>query len=183
MKFPSTLALAAAIALAVPTAAHAQDASAAAAESVEIQLAQEIIENGFPPETRMGMFDDVIDQLLGQMRASLPNIQDDPRRAAVFDRHAERVRATSMEVLSDHIDAIMDSLVVAYADQFNEAELRGLHEFIMTPEGHGFLARTAEVNGHPAFAAANQAYMQDYFSRMPQLIEQLQADIAKIGSD
>jgi len=182
MKIVTAIA-AAAISLAVPAQVSAQDAAPAGISATEMQLARDIIDNGFPPETRMGMFDEVINQLLVQMRASMPDLQSDPQMAAVFDRHVERVRATSMDVLSRHIDPIMESMVVAYADQFSEAELRGLHGFIMTPEGHGFLARTAEINGHPAFAQANQAYMQEYLAQMPQLMEQLRADVEQARAE
>ncbi|MWV28093.1 DUF2059 domain-containing protein [Aurantiacibacter rhizosphaerae] len=171
---------AAAITFAIPSQAFAQDTVPPAAE---MQLAREIIDNGYPPETRMGMFDDVIIQLLAQMRASLPDVSDNPEMAVAFDRHVERVRATSMEVLAGHLDSLMESMVVAYAEQFTIEELQGLHSFIMTPEGHGFLARMSEVNGHPAFAKANQAYMQDYLAKMPGLVEQLRADVEKINGE
>ncbi len=175
-----TAVAAAAITLAVPGQAIAQDTAPSAAE---MQLAREIIDNGFPPETRMGMFDDVISQLLSQMSAAMPDVSDNPAMAAAFERHVERVRATSMEVLADHIDPLMDSMVIAYADRFTMDELQGLHSFIMTPEGHGFLARMSEVNGHPAFAQANQAYMQEYLAKMPGLVEQLRADVEKISGE
>ncbi|WP_120078500.1 DUF2059 domain-containing protein [Aurantiacibacter odishensis] len=182
MKFVSAIA-AVAMSLGVPSVVQAQDATPAEASSVELQLAREIIDNGYPPETRMGMFDEVINQLLTQMRASLPNVGDNPQMAVVFDRHVARVRETAMKVLADHIDPIMESMVIAYADQFTAEELRGLHSFIMTPEGHGFLLGMSEVNGHPAFAQANQAYMQEYLAEMPSLMEQLRADAEKISSE
>ena len=160
------------------TSATAQEASHAA--SIEMQLAGDIIANGFPPETRLEMFDATIEQMLAQMRASLPQLGQDPKLDAAFDRHVSRVRETAMQVLAGHVDPIMDSLVVAYADEFTEAELRGLHGFIMSPEGRGFLSRTAEVNGHPAFAAANQAYMTEYLSHMPDLMQQLRADVERV---
>ncbi len=172
---------AAAIGLAAPMQAAAQDDASAATASARLTLAREIIDNGFPPETRMGMFDDVIDQLLVQMQASLPDLGRSPQMAAAFDQHIARVQATSMDVLSRHIDPIMEGMVIAYAEQFTVEELRGLHTFIVSPEGHGFLARTTAIGSHPAFAAANQAYLEEYFSHMPELMGQLEQDLERIG--
>ncbi len=171
-----TAVAAAAISLAMAAPAMAQIEP----QTIELELARDIIDNGFPPEARMGMFDDVINQLLAQMRASMPNIDSDPEMTGVFDRHVERVRATSMEVLSHHIDPLMEAMVIAYADQFTLEELQALHGYVTSPQGHGFLARMAEVNGHPAFAAENQAYMQDYLSHMPELLDQLRHDVESV---
>ncbi len=167
---------AAAIGLAMPMQGHAQSEPTAALDDGKLALATEIIDSGFPPDTRMGMFDDVINQLLAQMRTAIPNVDNDPEMAEVFDRHVERVRATSMEVLSEHIDPLMNAMAIAYADEFTLEELQALHAYVTSPQGHGFLARTAAINAHPAFSAANQAYMQDYLSHMPQLMEQLRED-------
>ncbi|MGB3796697.1 MAG: hypothetical protein WA957_10400 [Alteraurantiacibacter sp.] len=174
----AVLVIAASIGIAVPGMAQAQDGT----PDARLELAQEIIETGYPLEARMGMFDQVIGQMLTQMRASFPNLKESAEAGAIYDRHAERVQATSMDVLSRHIDPIMNSLAVAYSDQFTLEELQALHSFIMSPQGNGFLARMADANAHPAFAEANQAYMQEYLGHMPELMQKLADDVEEINA-
>ncbi|WP_158610963.1 DUF2059 domain-containing protein [Aurantiacibacter spongiae] len=168
----------AALIAAMPFAACAQEAERA--PPTELGLAREIIDNGFPPETRMDLFTGFVDQLTAQMLNTAAGLRDDPKLAAALERHRERVIALSRRTLEDHLGPLMDSMALAYADTFTRAELEGLHAFVTSPAGHGFLARSMEINSHPAFAEANQAYMNDYMEGVPALQDQLRADVTRI---
>lgn len=171
------LIVAGALALALPSLAAAQDSAPPAGE---MQLAREIVDQGFPEESRMAMFTGVATDLIAQIRQSIPGAKDDPEMMAAIDAHAERTIGVMKDVLGDHLDPLMDSLVLAYAETFSREELEGLHGFITSPAGHGFLARSAEMTSHPAFAGANQAYMADFMAHLPNLQEQLRADVTAI---
>ena len=167
--------------LPVPSASFAQEAETAAdAEQVSnLELAREVIELGFPEETRIGSMLGVADQLIAQMRAGNPQWQSDPRLERVFDRFAARVLETTSDVLSRHIDDMMEGMALAYADSFSREELLAIREFVSSPAGRGFLTRVTNLNTHPAYAEANQAYIDEYMTYMPGLQQELLRDLTE----
>ena len=167
-----------ALAFVIPTStAFAQDA--ATAQLTELQLAQQIVDRGFPDEERIAIFTGVATDMMSQIRASLPSEARKPAVDAILDAHMERVLGTMDELLAVHMDPLMAGLVTAYSETFTREELEGLHTFIMSPAGEGFLARTATMMAHPAFAEANQEYMSDFMARLPSLQQQLQTDLMR----
>lgn len=141
------------------------------------QLAAQIVEYGYPPEGRLAMFMNVADEVSGQLIAAMPNVMEDPQMRAVVERHAERISAGTRDVLEDHIDNLMEALAIAYAENFTRAELEGLHAFVSSPAGRGFLARSTAVASHPAFVKANQAYLAQYMAKLPRLQDQFMAEV------
>lgn len=168
---------AAAIAVSTPSLAWAQDENLQLS-ATQMALAREVIDLGFPPETRMDTMVGVADQLIGQLMASNPSLKTDPKLRAVMDRFRQRVVAVTRETLAVHIDGMMEAMAQAYAESFTAGELAALHAFVSTPEGRGMLTRMSDINSHPTYAAANQAYINDYMLRVPGLQQELMQDVA-----
>lgn len=175
-------AFAASMALLAPsTASFAQEAATATdvAQVSDIELAREVIALGFPEETRMDSMVGIADQIITQMRAGNPQWQSDPRMERVFDRFAARVLETTREVLARHIDDMMEGMALAYADSFSREELLAIREFVSSPAGRGFLTRVTDLNTHPAYAEANQAYVDEYMTYMPALQQEFMRDLTE----
>lgn len=172
------------LAAATPASALAQeDVSATTAPNeAQLVLAREVIDNGFPPETRIDAMLGVADQMIGQIMAANPNIDSDPRVRRVMDDFAESVIDTTRSVLEGHMDGLMEGMAIAYAESFSEPELLALRDFVSTEEGYGFLTRITHINSHPAYAEANQRYVNDYMTHMPALMAELQASLADAAS-
>ena len=165
--------------LATPVEVWAQDVPAT--ELTNLQLAREIVDRGYPVEGRMDMFTSFVDELISQMRTAGPAAAGDAQLSAVLDKYGERVVELTRKVLGRHLDEIMEGMVLAYADTFTRDELEGLHAFISSPAGEGFLARSMAVMSHPAYAQANQDYMADYMRQMPGLEAELRAELSRLA--
>ena len=162
------------LAMTMPVAVQAQAAAGSESNAnLRQQLAREIVENGFPQDTRMDLFGGVMQQLINQMNVAQPQLQDDPEAMEVVHRFQQRAIDLGMATLADHMDSLMEGLALAYADIYTYAELKAFHAFITSPEGHGFLAKSSAAAGHPAFAAANQVYMNEYMAKLPELQAEL----------
>ncbi len=178
MKFVSVCAIAA-LSLAVPTFAHAQENPAASISLVELQLASEIIDTAYPQGSREPMFMAVSEQMEQQVMASvMQQMGDVPAgaRKVIHDWQAT-VTGQQREILRRHIPAIMQAWAESYANIFSEAELRDILAFVQTDTGRTFLMKSTDVISDPAFASANQAYMDETMAlmqdRMPDLISGL----------
>lgn len=128
----------------------------------------------------MEMFTGFVGEMIDQFIASNPDLTREPQLRAAVDRYSGRVVALTEEVLSDHIDDLMEALVIGYSEHFTRAELECLHAFISSEAGHGFLARSTQIMAHPLVAEANQRYMADYMARVPALQAEFQADLMRI---
>ncbi|MEL7189949.1 MAG: hypothetical protein AAGK17_10395, partial [Pseudomonadota bacterium] len=65
-------------------------------------------------------------------------------------------------------------------------ELEDILAFVATPSGQAFMTKQTQIIAHPAFAEANQAFIEETLgvvtNRMPALIERLQAyEASKTG--
>ena len=174
----------AAIALAVgmlsPIVAQAQaqePLSIVSPDPAKVALARTVLDNGFPPETRMESMVGVADMLIDQIIASNPSLASDAKLRPVMERFSDRVIETTRTVLAEHMDSLMEGMAIAYADKFTDAELEALAAFVATEEGNGVLTKITEVNTHPAYAEANQRYMNEYMTYMPQLQAELLQDL------
>jgi len=171
------------LAVAYPVTAQAQDASVETAEtatSENLELARVIIDLGFPPEAREETFRTAMEQVGGQIAASVPELQDDTQVMALVESAQAEALEIGMATLDVHMDAMMEAMAVSYADTFSGDELQALHGFLSSTEGAGFIARMAETNAHPAFAAANQAYLNDYMRAVQPLQRRVTADIVEL---
>lgn len=172
---------AALLALATPAAVLAQDAAPAAPSS--LVLAQEIVDAGFPANQRMAMFSASTRELMAQVRQSLGPETRKPAVEDVLDAYEARTMALTEQMLTRHLDALMQGIVVAYAETLNREQLEGLHSFVTSPAGRGFLAQSTLMMSHPAFAEANTAYMTDYLAELPRLQQQLREDLTRAMSE
>lgn len=175
MKFVIVLAVAA-MSLAVPALAQAQKSPAATTSAVELQLAREIIDTGYPQDVREPMFMAVSEQMEQQVMASvMQQMGDAPAgaRKVIRDWQAE-VTEEQRQILRRHIPALMQAWAASYASIFSEAELRDILAFVQTDTGRTFMMKSTDVIGDPAFASANQAYLDETMAlmqdRMPDLI-------------
>lgn len=149
----------------------------------EMQMAQEIVDRGFPEDQRMAMFPGFASELIKQLRTAMPATGQVPKIDAAVDRYIGKIMVVMEEVLADHMDDLMGSLVVAYAESLEREQLEGLHSFIMSPAGEGFLAKSANVMQNPTFANANMGYMADYMPKAQQLQSEFQSEIMQIAME
>jgi hypothetical protein len=171
--------LASGLALSLAASSFSTPAMAQQAETLELrhQLAQEIIDRGFPEETRMDLFGGVMQQLVAQLNVAQPELAENPVVQEIVLAYQQRAIALGMATLENHMDALMEALAASYAEIYSLDELHGFHAFVTTPQGYGFLAKSSAAAGHPAFAAANQAYMNEYMAQIPQLQQELREEL------
>lgn len=133
-----------------------------------LELATQIVDIGYPEETREALFYGPMDQTIGQMRKSLgPYLpSDDPEAVKILDDWIVKYTAESKVILAKHIPAIMDGMAQAYAVLFTEEELRDILAFVETPSGKQFFDLMPQVMGEPGFADANQAYMDESMEKL-----------------
>ena len=181
MKFPIIAAVAlASCSLAFgATAASAQDASSSSQSDEKAALASAIIDRAFPSDRRMAIFLATADQMEAQVLASLSKqLDDDGALRLVKDWQAE-LKPAQNELLASHLPNLMDGLASAYADTFTAAELRAILDFVNTESGQSFMLKSSEIMASPAFAQANQAYMDETMTltmeRLPKLVETIVA--------
>ncbi|WP_239805956.1 DUF2059 domain-containing protein [Croceicoccus hydrothermalis] len=149
--------------------AHADEQSALA-------LARQIVADAYPEEERAAMFGGAADAAVAQMMSAV-GADVPPGVRAIVEEETNRFLADSKDVLARHIPALMDSYAIAYRDEFTEAELRDIADFVKTPTGSTFLTRSVKMIGNPAFAAANQAYMAEIMAMMPELRQRVETRV------
>ncbi|WP_271077924.1 hypothetical protein [Aurantiacibacter sp. MUD61] len=180
MKIVSALA-AAAFTVALPSAAQSQEAPSAASETIEMQLAHQILDTAYPEDVREPMFMAVSEQMEQQVMASvMQQVGDAPAGArAVIREWQASITSEQREILRRHVPSLMQAWAVSYASIFSEEELRDILAFVQTDSGASFMLRTNDVISDPAFATANQAYINETMAlmleRMPDLIQGLVA--------
>ena len=114
-----------------------------------------------------------------QVLASLSKqLDDDGALRLVKDWQAE-LKPAQNELLASHLPKLMDGLARAYADTFTAADLRAILDFVNTESGQSFMLKSSEIMASPAFAQANQAYMDETMAltmeRLPKLVETIVA--------
>ena len=166
----------------IVTAAFAPAMAQEAAQPVaqELVLARQIVEYGFPPETRMDVFGAVMNQVVAQLNAATLDLADDPEISAIVTRFQNEALSLGMATLAGHMDGMMEGMAVGYAESFSLPELQALHAYVSTPEGHGFMAKTAAVNSHPAMVAASQGFINEYLGQVPALQQDLRAELTEV---
>lgn len=173
-----------ALCTALPAFAQESDqtgqSSTTQSSNIELQLAQEIVESGFPPETRMDVFGAVMQQVVSQLNQSMPDMQSDPEVMDIVNRFQQRVLNEGLTVLAEHMQPMMDAMAVGYSEIFTLTELQALHAYITSPEGRGFLARTATVNTHPAYVSASQVYLNEYIALVPSMQQEFRDELAAL---
>ena len=124
-------------------------------------IASQIIDIAYPAEQREEMFFKASISMSDQMLASLDGTIADQGAQAILDQTIEEMHAEQLEILRDHIPAIMAGFSKANANMFTYDELVDILDFVKTPTGSQFLLKSTEIISDPDFAAANQAYMSE----------------------
>jgi Uncharacterized protein conserved in bacteria (DUF2059) len=174
----------------VPVGALAQEGDegvVAAVDPVKLELAREVVNLGFPEETREAVFFAAVDQTVLQMReASLKAYGlegEDPGALAVLDGWIDEYITDSKAVLQSHIPSIMEGMTLSYAAMFTTTELRDIRDFVATPSGQRFFELSSAVMAQPNFAAANQAYMNEVQSQLPAAVQDLRGRLQEYFSE
>ena len=183
-------AIAAGLAIALPQTVAAQQTVSAGpvtASEEQVEVARQLLETGFPEETRAPSMLAVAELMFEQIVAASPVPMRDPRITPVIERFQQRIMETTARTLDIHMADLMEGLAIAYAETFTAAELEALAAFAATDAGRGVLTRITQANTHPAFAAANQEYVSDYMAQLPalqaQFANELVAAMAGDGKD
>ncbi|WP_299192433.1 DUF2059 domain-containing protein [uncultured Erythrobacter sp.] len=189
MHHSKKIVLCAAVALAaLPYAANAQDSSDPAIEApneVNLAIARQIVDLGFPVETREQIFFGTMDQMVAQTReATLRAYElEDEGAIAIMDQWVADYMEDSKDVLRSHIPSLIDGLAASYAAIFTRRELEDILAFVSTPSGQRYFELSSAILAEPNFAAANQAYMNDSQALLPgamnDLIERLRTYMAE----
>lgn len=165
----------------LPTAGYAQDEQAPEAlqtpDLEHMALAQGVIDQAFPEEARTALFQESSELMQAQMTQTLANLVKDAGAIEILTAWQEAINVESSAILQRNIPMLMDGMATAYADTFSKKELADILEFVSTPSGQAFMLRSTDVLSHPAFAAANQTYIDEsmelVISNLPDLIEDL----------
>ncbi len=183
--------------MAITSPLAAQDAPAATAVSAEaatsetafdpeaLSLASQIVDIGYPEESREALFFGTMDQTVLQMRQAIgPNLpQNDPGAMAIFDSWVLKYTAQSKDVLRKHIPSIMVGMTEAYAKVFTVKELTDILAFVETPSGKKFFELSPAVLGEPSFADANQRYLDESMELLGPAQQELLDDLMEYIED
>lgn len=146
---------------------------ASAQDARRLELARSIVEQGYPPESRVEVFGGAMTQISDQLLQTVsPDLRENAEVMELLVAFQDKLISHGKAVMSRHIDTMMDGLAHAYAAEFSTTELESLHAYVASAEGHGFLARSAGLISDPAYASASQAYLEDYMAGVPQLRDQ-----------
>ncbi len=152
-----------------------------------LEIARQIIEIGLPPENRETIFIGTANQLEQQMRdAILPTLgTDDPGIIAIFDKWIAEMNSKSTNVLKRHIPSLVEGMARSYAVTFDRQELEDILAFVSTRSGQRFFELGSGIAADPNFANANQAYLEEVFSTLPEaqadLVERIRQYLANKG--
>lgn len=162
-----------------PATAQEGDNSQNSAEQIErLALARQIVETGYPPAAREQLYFGTVDQVTAQMReASLSQLPADPGAEKILDAWLSDWIDQGKSILRQHIPALMDGLAQGYANIFTTRELNDILAFVRTSSGQRFLLGSTAVIADPAFAGANQKYMNEVMARLPSAQEELRKEL------
>lgn len=145
-----------------------------ALDQERVQLSREIIALAYPVETREGLFFGTMDSLLAQMRGAMqPSLLNDRAALAIVNEAVDRMIASGKVILARRIPGIMEAYAKAYAREFSREELLVLRDFVRTPTGRHFMARSTAILNDPDFKAQNQ----DYIRELMPLVESTQKEL------
>lgn len=153
----------------VPYQAYAQDVGADAITQEKRAIARQIVERGFPVNRREALFFGTMDETMLQMRESMKGqLPEDEGAQQILDTWLDEWAGEAKGVLSAHIPNLMEAQAEGYALLFDLAELREINAFVGTPTGQKFVELTPAIMATPAFKQANQAYMEEVLSALPE---------------
>lgn len=143
--------------------------------AAKLALAREIVDLGFPEETREDVFFASMDQMMIQTQEATLKAYglEDEGAVAVLDGWIADYIVDSKEVLRSHIPSLVDGMQRSYAAMFTLQELTDIHAFVSTPSGQRFFELSSAVLAEPSFANANQAYMNEVQAQLPAATQDL----------
>ena len=135
----------------------------------KLALAREIVDLGIPEVTREEMFFSAMESMTAQMINGMQrNLKDsDPEAEAIMNAWLAEWVETAKNIVVGHIPALMDAQAKGYAELFSLEELQDIRTFVATDSGQRFLQLSPSVIATPAFAEANQAYIQEIGAAFP----------------
>ncbi len=151
---------------------------------VDLALARQIVDLGYPEAEREVIFFGTMDQTVAQMRLAIaPTLpQDDPGAVAILDEWIGEYIEDSKVLLGKHIPSIMDGMVAAYANMFTTEELTDILAFVQTPSGQRYFELSPALIAEPSFAEANQRYMDESMSLLEPARDDLMARLIEYMS-
>ena len=157
--------------------AAAQEASKEVDDKAALAVA--IVDRAFPADRRIAMFEATANQIEAQMLASLSKQIDDEDALRLVEEWQLQLKPAQNELLVSHLPHLMEGVAGAYAEIFTETELRDILDFVSTDSGQAFMLKGSEIMASPAFAEANQAFMDETMAltmdRLPELVETIVA--------
>ena len=169
--------------LAIPAQAQGTDSPAQSTLNEDnLAIAREIVNLGFPIETREAIFFASVDQVVAQMReASLQAYgldgEENAEILAILDEWTADYVDQSKNVLRAHIPSLMDGLAASYSAIFTRQELLDIRAFVSTPSGQRYFELGPAVVAESHFANANQQYMNDVQAQLPAALDDLRVRI------
>ncbi|MEP0390682.1 MAG: DUF2059 domain-containing protein [Erythrobacter sp.] len=152
-------------------------AQAETTDEAKLALAQAILEQAYPGDSHIKLFQDTAEQMEAQVAQSLDGLVTDEGALAILVQWQELASVETNEILLRNIPMLMDAWAIAFADLYSTQELQDILAFVSTPSGQAFMGRQAELISHPAFSDANQTYMAEIMqvvtNKMPELVEEL----------
>ena len=164
----AAVALSATVVQAAPPGSTVHQAVQSSAD--KLQIARQIVDRGFPPEKREAMFFATMDAMMLQMREATAKQMpgQDAGAQAIVDAWSSELANRMKPKLASHVPALMDALAAGYAVIFTHEELADILAFVSTRSGQRFVELSPAVIATPAFAQANQAYLHDALSGLPE---------------
>ncbi|BDI61049.1 DUF2059 domain-containing protein [Qipengyuania nanhaisediminis] len=163
-------------AIAQDSIARDNDASAIAAPSeANLAIARQIMDLGFPEDTREEIFFAAMDQMMIQMREATFQAYDleDEGAVAILDDWIAEYVVDSKAILRAHIPSLIEGMARSYAVIFTQRELEDVLAFVATPSGQRYFELSSAVLAEPNFAQANQAYMNETQAQLPGAMQDL----------
>ncbi|GMN01563.1 hypothetical protein [Erythrobacter sp. MTPC3] len=152
-----------------------------------LELANAILEKAYPEEAQVAMFQAVADQMEAQMMQSISQMITDPGSLQIIADWQDRISVETDAIMRRQIPDLMQAWAISYADIHTETELRDILAFVSTPSGKAMMSKSADIISHPAFAAANQTYMDEttavVMSKLPELVKEVSAYKAAADSE
>lgn len=160
--FRSALCLTAALLLAIPGAAFAQD-EAYVAPAEELAEAKVIIEAMFPADKREQILLDMATSLAQQAASGFMTgpIYEEPGLKAIMDAYIADLPDTFRPLFAIHLPHIFEATAVAYTREFTLEELKDISAFARTPSGQRYFISLQKFQSDPAVAQANQQMFAD----------------------
>ena len=119
-----------------------------------------------------------MDQMTVQLRQAMAGqMPANPGAETILDRWLADWMVESKAIMRQHIPALMDGLAQGYANIFTAQELSDILAFVSTPSGQRYIVGATAVIADPAFANANQAYMNEVLARLPAAQEDLRIEL------